>query len=790
MALSDEDWRDEQKYVHHVQQRIKSRLDTLHNQVNANRANVREMRRNFWDEVTVNVGEPDDLVETHFSIRQQAEMLAEHERQAAHSQKTAATLSRLYGTPFFGRVDFHEEGTPRSDTDVVYIGLSSFRDDATDTFLVHDWRAPISSLYYDYSPGKVAFQAPGGTISGDMMVKRQYVIRSGNIDVMFDAFVTIGDELLMDALGRHAEPQMRSIVATIQQEQNRVIRNDTSRMLIVQGAAGSGKTSAALQRVAYLLYKHRGTLTASQMVLFSPNPLFNSYVASVLPELGEENLQQTTFQEYLVRRLKRQFAVEDPFDQLEYVLTAKDHPDYDLRLSGIRFKSGYAFSEAIRMYVDSLLKGRMPFRRISFRDQVIVSAEEMRQHFYAYPDSYEMSHRVDRMKKWLQRRIDEFEDAEHDAPWVDEAIELLSDDDYRKAYNKMRRIGAGEGNTFDDHAKERDILAHMVVHRELAKVRRAAERLTFINMFTLYRQFLESIPSQCEVARMACMEQIPDNWPEIAKLTIDRMRDGRLPYEDATPYLYLTELVRGMAVNTAVQHVFIDEAQDYSRLQIEFIKHLFPRSRMTLLGDINQSVYAHTPALSNPNQLVAVYGENHTETIRLAKSYRSTYEIVEFTRGMTPKGEAIVPFERHGEKPKVVQTTPAGHHRALVEQLADLQADGFTSIAVICKTADESQLVHEALKSDYTCSLITKDTAHFRKGMVVIPAYLAKGVEFDAVVIYNASAHAYNQSLERQLFYTACTRAMHVLRILSAGAPSPLIEMQPDHTYRTEIGAV
>lgn len=788
MSLSEQDWQDEQNYVQHVRDRIESRLYTLRRQVDVNRSDVRELRRDFWDEVTVNFREADDLVESHFSIRQQAEMLAEHERQAAYSKRSASTLDRLYDSPFFGRVDFSQDGMPPTDPDVVYIGLASFRDEEADTFLVHDWRAPISSLYYDFPPGRVSFEAPAGTIAGEMTKKRQYVIRQGHIAVMFDANVTIGDELLMDALGRHAEPQMRNIVATIQQEQNLVIRNDVSHLLVVQGAAGSGKTSAALQRVAYLLYKHRGTLTAQEMVLFSPNPLFNSYVASVLPELGEENLRQTTFQEYLNRRLKRHFTVEDPFDQLEYVLTARDHPDYDRRIEGIRFKSSCHFSTALRAYTNHLLTRGMRFRRLVFRGKVIVSAEQMRNRFYSYPDSYRMNHRVEQMQKWLLEQVSAFERAQLSADWVDEAIELMSDDDYRKAYEKVSRSADDTDETFDDHALERDILAQMVVHRRFRKLRNTVERVQFIDVFALYRQFLRAFLASKRVPEIVADR--PTCWKQIADNTIRRMRRGELPYEDATPYLYLMELVRGMAVNTSVQHVLIDEAQDYSQLQIEFIKHLFPRSRMTLLGDLNQSVYVHTPALANLTELAEVYGARNTQSIRLGKSYRSTYEIVDFTRGMTSIGSDIVPFERHGEKPKVVRTNGNGHHHALVEQVSHLQSLGFESVAVICKTADESDLVYEALKSDYPCTLMTKDTASYRKGLVVIPAYLAKGVEFDAVVIYNGSAAAYHRPVERQLFYTACTRAMHALCILTAGTPSPFVTTQPDHTYATEIGAV
>ena len=188
-------------------------------------------------------------------------------------------------------------------TEHIYIGISTLTDTSGENFLIYDWRAPISSVYYDYPPGPVEYTTPGGMIPGMLEKKWQYIISGGVIESMFDTSLTIGDEILQQVLGKGTDKHMHSIVATIQREQNRIIRHDRGRLLIVQGAAGSGKTSAALQRIAYLLYKYRERLKADQIILFSPNSMFNNYVSNVLPELGEENMQQVTFQEYLDHRL-------------------------------------------------------------------------------------------------------------------------------------------------------------------------------------------------------------------------------------------------------------------------------------------------------------------------------------------------------------------------------------------------------------------------------------------------------------------------------------------------------
>ncbi|WP_206922238.1 RNA polymerase recycling motor HelD [Alicyclobacillus suci] len=777
--MANEVWQAEQQYVHHVTARIKQKIDAIAREMGGVKSEVVEIRRNFWDDVTVNLGNMDDITETHFAIRQQAEILSERERRYSHSADALKLLTRLVNSPFFGRIDFIEQGA--RDVEKIYIGIGAFRDEETDEILVYDWRAPISSLYYDHAPGPVSFEAPAGEIAGEMTAKKQYVIRNGKIEVMFDAAITIGDELLMQALGRHADAQMKSIVATIQREQNQIIRNDVASMLIVQGAAGSGKTSAALQRVAYLLYKHRGTLLANQMILFSPNPMFNSYVSTVLPELGEENMQQTTFYDYLQHRLGRSFTLEDPFDHLEYLLTANSTRAYEVRLEGIRFKSTRPFSDGMVRYVDALMQEGMRFLSIRFRDKVIVSKEAIRERFYAFEPSLRMHLRMEQLRKWLLEEVDAFVEREIHESWVEDDLELLNHDDYQRAYNQVRRMQRHADASFDDFNQEKEVLSRMVVNRRMGKVRRAIQQLRFVDVRGMYRQWFADAS---RFAQVFSKEELPSCWQEICKQTVTRLDARELAYEDATPYLYFMELIQGMTLNTAVKHVIIDEAQDYSPLQMEVLRRLFPRSRMTALGDLNQSVFAHVSGLGNPRELETLYGADKTEIVKLWRSYRSTQEIVCFTRGMIEGGKQIIPFARSGPKPSVIVLhANVDYDQHIVHEVEDLQAAGYSSVAVICKTAAESQVVFERIGGTLSARLIRKETATFQPGVLIIPAYLAKGVEFDAVVIYDGSDQVYHRALERQLFYTACTRAMHELRIAVKGEPSPFITTQDAGTY-------
>jgi DNA helicase-2/ATP-dependent DNA helicase PcrA len=779
MSMIEQLWDEEQQRANGVVAKIGDQIRQLEEEVGEVKTEVVDIRTHFWDDVTVYMGTSDDLGETYTSLKQQVEMLSERERSHRHAYSSLKKLNRMIKSPYFGRIDFKEDGFP--ETAIIYLGIASLMDEDDQTFLVYDWRAPVSSLYYDYPPGPAAYDTPSGEIKGEISIKRQYVIRDGQISLMFDTGVTIGDELLQQVLSRSSDAQMKSIVATIQKEQNQIIRNDRSRMLIVQGAAGSGKTSSALQRVAYLLYKNRETLQADQMLLFSPNPMFNSYVSTVLPELGEENMQQTTFQQYLESRLGREFQLEDPFIQIEYVLSAPEDAEHAARNSGIRYKSSTAYLSVIDSYKAWLEQEGMIFTSIRFKGREVVSARRIKEQFYSYDRAVRLANRVVLLRDWLLKEAAAFEKMERSMPWVEDEIELLEPDDYHNAFKELRRVQKDTPITFDDFEVEKVHLARMVVRERLKPLRRRIKQLRFVGMRSLYRQLFER---EGLFAKLAGDSAIPEYWPEICHQTLQRLEQSELAYEDATPFLYLMELVQGFQTNTSIRHVIIDEAQDYSPFQLHFLKRLFPRCRMTALGDVNQGIYAHASALGEHDPIAKLYGAEQTELIRLTRSYRSTREIVEFTRGMVAGGEEIVPFNRGGDKPLVIAASEReALHESITADLQALLADGYESIAVICKTANESADVYAALQDRLPLRLITKQTPSFERGVLIIPSYLAKGVEFDAVIIYNGSRERYSREHERKLFYTACTRAMHLLHIYSLGEPSPFITSQADDTY-------
>lgn len=728
---------------------------------------VVHIRRHFWDEVKVNTETFDDYLETIINLRQEAQVLSVSQSMHNHAAKRLATLRRMQEVPYFGRIDYKEKGEAACEH--IYIGIASLSDASGEDFLIYDWRAPVSSVYYDYQPGPAKYETPGGTVNGLLEKKWQYLCRGGELQSMFDTSITIGDEILQQVLGEGTDKQMHNIVATIQQEQNQIIRFDHKRLLIVHGAAGSGKTSAALQRIAYLLYKYRDSLSADQIILFSPNTMFSSYVSNVLPELGEENMQQVTFQEYLHHHLSRNFLIETPYEQLEYILTHAKNSSYNARLASIRFKASTAFFAAIQAYRQSLELAGMLFKDIIFRGKPIVTAQQIAERFYEHDTALRFHNRLEKLQDWLLKRLIDTQKAERKQPWVQEEIELLSDDEYHKARIYLAKKRGYKREEIADYEVEPAALARLIVLKKFKPLRKQIRDVHFINFTGIYKQLF----ADSEAFNQLMKSEIPVEMAAICETTLKMLDDDKLYYEDATPFLLLQELIQGFQSNSAIKHIVVDEAQDYSPFQFEFMRRLFPAAKMTVLGDFNQAIFAHANDKVDFRTLSSLYGPDETELINLAKSYRSTKPIIEFTRRLIPNGATIIPFERNGERPELEQVTDAHElHSSIKAKVAELQARGFQSIAIICKSAEESIRAYESLASIEEIILVKSNAIEYEQGVVVIPAYMSKGIEFDAVLLYNASGQVYDDESLRKLFYTACTRAMHHLTLYSVGEPS------------------
>ncbi|WP_311775038.1 RNA polymerase recycling motor HelD [Listeria booriae] len=756
----------EEARMHHVLEVIEQKTAQLKQKQGNLATDVIDLRKNFWDEIKVNLETFDDRLETALSIKQQAEFLAERELTHHHRDKALQILRKLKDSPYFARVDFTPDDT--KETTPIYIGIAGLSNETEDDYLIYDWRAPISSMYYDFSPGPAEYASMEKIISGTMDLKRQFIIRHGELQSMFDTNVAIGDELLKEVLGNNASDKMKNIVATIQKEQNQIIRNVKNNYLIVQGVAGSGKTSVALQRAAYLLYHYKEELNNDNMLLFSPNPLFSSYIASVLPDLGETSIQQLTFQAYVENRLGKHLTIESPFSQMEYLLTTENAA----RKAGIRFKASLAFKEYIDQYAEQLSTGGLVFKNIALRGNIIISKEAIGAYFYSLDHTISIPNRMSMTKDWLLEELAFLEKEERDKDWVKDEAELLDIEDYTEVYHDLQ--DNAEDDTFDDFDKELKILTAKIARKYFRKIRAAVSKLKFLHVTALYKKLFDV---QADDA------SLPENWDTVCVYTLESLRQKELLYEDTSPYMYLEDKLTRLKTNTQIKHLFIDEAQDYSPFQFFVLQQLFPSARMTILGDIHQAIYMHTL-----NSATLFSGEevqtDNTEKIELHKSYRSTRQIVDFTRHLLVADLAIEPFERDGEKPSFVLCMDGQERDAkLRHTLSGLIGKEYGTIAVICKTAAESAAMYELLSPAFDVQLATEHSYSYDSGIIVLPAYLAKGIEFDAVIIPDASAHNYEKSFEQNLFYTACTRAMHELVLFAVGGKTPFIDRVPTDFY-------
>ncbi|MCI1881087.1 MAG: UvrD-helicase domain-containing protein [Sporolactobacillus sp.] len=769
--MGGNDRRMEQNRINEVLDVIADKLGELTGEKRSVTHGVVDLRKNFWEDVTVNLDETDDVYETQASIKQQAELLSERERRHGQITRQLKKLHRLQDSPYFGRIDFQEDGESRVES--LYIGIGSLMDTGNENFLIYDWRAPIASMYYDYVPGPAGFQTLDGEVKGEMKLKRQFIIQSGRLKGMFDTGLTIGDALLQRLLGSRATSRMKSIVATIQKEQNRIIRNESDRYLIVQGAAGSGKTSAALQRVAFLLYRNRKTLRSDNMLLFSPNPLFSSFISSVLPELGEENVLQMTFTDFIEERIGRDLQTENPFDQTEACLTMTDPDQYRIRTEGICFKASLTFKKLLDRRIEALSDSGMIFRNLLFRDRVIISASDIGRHFYALPRDRTILARLEETRDWLLRRLNVFAKKERRRDWVLAEAELLDKSEYARIFQELQEKKRFGEDTFDDYDREEQMLRKMIMNRRIKPLRRRVKALDFVNAQKVYSDLFYQDLGDVKV---------PAEWPAICRLTRMRFEEGDCPWEDAVPYLYLKEKIQGKSGNREIRHLIIDEAQDYSPVQLAYLQSAFPKSRMTILGDVNQAVYSQS--FTGETMLSAgLYNQEEVRKLTLLRSYRSTHEIMNFARHLVPGGERIEPFDRSGRLPEWIDVPETKKPAAILDLLCRFQAAGFETIALIGKTMKECRAMYEHLSDRTAVRLITQETYQFDKGFIIIPAYLAKGIEFDAAIINDASADNYCRENERTIFYTACTRAMHRLALLSSGAATPFLNDVPKELY-------
>ncbi|NFL54472.1 helicase [Clostridium botulinum] len=742
--MKDFEWKLEKEWLQEVLQEVRKQYNEKHDLKEKFKKDAIETQRELWDDVgSVSIANGLEQVVDFIGFINTMKI---QKRSHEFTKKLEEKYERMFLSPYFGRMEFIENGEEKAEK--YYIGISNLINDNYD-FLVYDWRAPVSSMFYDYEIGEANYKCPEGRVNGKLTLKRQYKINNGEIKYMFDSNLKIDDEVLQDILGKSTDSKMNAIVTTIQREQNKVIRNEEYKNLIVQGPAGSGKTSVALHRIAYLLYKHRDKISPQNIVIFSPNDIFNDYISNVLPQLGEDNMCQTTFKEYMHKALGNGLIKENYSEMMEYILVSKKNGVYEKRINNIKFKSSMEFMDILKAYVGYLEKMDRNFTDITFRGDLIISSKDIEELFFKDYVKLPLKRRLQKIRRRILFLMEPYE-----KQWVKEESEELKN----------------SGNYIDNvEIMERSI---NIVKDEIKDIYHKINRMTDFDLVDVYKKLFENLEFFLKKSNNEYYEK---NIDEIKNYTLEILRIGKLNYEDQPPLLYLKGALGDLPKTSEIKYVIIDEAQDYTPLQYEIFSQLFNHANMTILGDLHQSInpFMNVGDYSNISN---VFPKDNTCIINLTKSYRSTMEITEFSRRILNKKITDQWVERSGDKPLVLGfPNEEAIKERLLKDIKIYKEKGYKSIGIITRTIKEAQEVHSFLKDKIHVKAIMKDDDEYVSDTLVIPAYLAKGLEFDVVLIYNAGDENYSCEEERLLLYTACTRALHLLCIYYSGKVTSLL---------------
>lgn len=655
--------------------------------------------------------------------------------------KKMERYDRMINRPYFGRFDFKEQG--EEGIEKIYIGIGNLMDEDTYDILVYDWRAPIASIFYQYELGECSYESPNGAIEGSMNLKRQYKIKDSGLDYFFDSSLKINDEILQEVLGKNSSTKMKQIIETIQKDQDRIIRDTENDLLIVQGTAGSGKTSIAMHRIAYLLYHgYHKELNTQNIIIVSPNAVFSKYISDILPELGEENVEQIVFEDYAIDMMRENNCnVENRVQQMEMFLNEREESLIELRKKAIKFKGSESFIKVLERLIKRYERKLKEFNDIYCDNKMIFTKEQLRNQFLNNKINMPMTKRLERMERRIFRELHpirkrRIEKAEKIVSEIPDHIFVV------KQFSRLISMKRSKSNN--------DIIRNMM----------SVDFTDVYNQLFLNKGLLK---------RLARDIELPDEIDEIIELSKNQIKQGNYFYEDCAPLIYLKLKVDGSDEFKEIKHVVIDEAQDYSPVQYEVFKSLFGNAGYTVLGDINQSMDKKVE-MNLYDEVKNILGKKNVAQIRMNKSYRSSFEIITLSKKILANSNEIVSFERHEETPKIIQSMGLEDMECqVISELKKLECEGFASGAVLCKTKDECIKLYERIKDSVEVELIADDENEYKGGFVIMPVYMSKGLEFDGVVIYDAGDWSYNNELHRRLLYVAVTRSLHRLVVLYRG---------------------
>lgn len=690
-----------------------------------------------------------------------------------YSSGKAEALEAVRETPYFARIDFKEQG--HENTDSYYLGKTSIIEEEDQKLLVIDWRAPVSNLYYEGRIGYNTYSSPGGTITGQLSRKRQYVIHNQKLEDISDVDIVTNDSLLSSCLESNATNRLKEIVGTIQAEQNQIIRYDLWKSLIVQGSAGAGKTTVALHRIAYLLYAYNGAIGGDDFMILGPNRFFLNYISSVLPDLGVGEVMQSTFEDFAELILGHTYQIQDQHEKLRCFLdpAISEKEKTFLREASV-FKSSQQFIQVCDAYLQYLEENYLPKEDLLLVGQPVITYRELQKLFLVSYRHLCFEKRIQEIKKHIKTLLDKKK--EQLRQHVEQKCMRI-----RNQYAVRMNEGPEKQKAMQELYEKRDQMlkqlqdeSKKVIPAYLKKMPKEGGLDRYRQLFRndeLYNRFVAPYAGEAnEFSR---------------KYTLKNLSKKRLELEDLPPAMLLHVAIKGLARQEGIRHVVIDEAQDLSLFQFYMLKQIFKNCTFTILGDLYQGIHGYR-SITDWKPIEQMFLPEETEPLRvLQKSYRTTIEVVDAASsimerlGMNPSFKAI-PFLRHGD-PVVLHHTNTLEDtlQHILNQIEHSRNErGFITFALITRNIQEAQRYYEGLcQLEYPCQMIQEENDSYQGGFSILPTYLAKGMEFDQVFIPDVDEEHYPvDDMNGKLLYVAMTRALHSLHLYTTNDLTPLLD--------------
>lgn len=704
---------DEQEYFFNVESLIDQRIDSLVDKLQLNKMELINERSEMWNDTTHLIRDFDDVV--NLSINDQNVNMKQDEY--LHILKDLNQLKMLKQSPYFARVDFKDDED--EEKEIIYIGKFSFYDKKKFKYYIYDWRTPIASLFYEQMLGDAYYTCELGERHGFIYLKRQYKIENSDIQYMYDTDESVQDDILGYVLSENTDNKLKVIIQSITKEQNKLIRNLTSKLMLISGPAGSGKTSVGMHRIAYMLYHKRKKVQSDNILLITKNDIFGSYISNILPELGENEISKKMYSDLITPFYGKEYVTYDYYEQIEYMMSLQVDT---IRVDAIRAKNEYSFMQFIKKYINNI---QIICTDLLYEETIIQTKEVLNKYWNQRLQEEPFSCALNHLNLYIKSIYENF--------FINNKSQIMKD-----------IIEKSDEYLFEDEAE--------LIFKDLLKSSIKQEQdyiidKNQINIFSLYLKIL------------LCYIDKQNLSMDIYNETVENLEDHVILYEDYTALAYIHMLIDDYNYDKKIEHVLIDEAQDFSQAQLYFIKALFPNSEFTLLADINQTVIP-TISINSYSQLNTIFGEGLSH-YTLSKSYRSTGPINALTFHMLNIHDTNYYFNRSGILPQYIVCVDEAMEISKI-----VQSDDSKTIGIITYNVHYAKELFMSLSTLIEVQLITDVQQEIVKQIVIMPIMLAKGLEFDTVIASISSNSDMVQYTEK-VKYLMFTRALHKLFILS-----------------------